>query len=72
MMCLKDSYFELWLFFSLFQQENCTLKLTNIYKIHLKVILCFISVVAGESNMKHNDGLNSLRRFLKLGETHKS
>ena len=57
---------------SLAQKPNRTLKIPNIYKIHPKIILCSINVVAGDSIMKHNDGLDSLTRFLKLGETYKS
>ena len=72
MMCLKDSYFKFWLLFHLLSKANRILKMPNIYKIHLKVILCSISVVAGDSIMKHNDGLDSIKRFLKLGETYNS
>ena len=46
MMCLKDSYLELWLF-HLLSKANRILKIPNIYKIHLRIILCSISVVAG-------------------------
>ena len=77
MMCLKDSCFESWLLFHLLSKANLTfidnklykLKIPDNYKVHLKIILCSISVVASDSFMKRNDGLDSLTRFLKLGET---
>ena len=72
MVCLKDGYFELRLLFHLLNKPNRILEIPNIYKIHPKIILCSINVVASDYIMKHNDGLDSLTRFLKLGETYNS